>query len=49
MKTIGKKNIPRPDRKLAIFANWFRVGVIGLLALPSLVQLITGIIWKLWS
>ena len=49
MKTIDKKNISLPDRKLAIFANWFRVGLIGLLALPSLVQLITGIIWRIWS
>ena len=45
MKTIDKKNIPRPNKKAAIFANWFRVGVIGLLALPSWFQLITGIIW----
>jgi hypothetical protein len=47
MKTINKRNIPRPNKKVAIFANWFRVGVIGLLALPSLLQLITGIIWRI--
>ncbi len=47
MKTIDKKQIPRPERKVAIFANWFRVGVIGLIALPSFFHLITGIIGRI--
>ena len=42
MKTIAFKNIPRPNKKAAIFANWFRVGVMGLIALPYLFQLIMG-------
>lgn len=28
--------------RAAIFANWFRVGLIGLLALPSLWQIVKG-------
>ena len=47
MKTINKKQIPRPNQKAAIFANWFRVGVIGLIALPSFLQVITGMIRKI--
>ena len=48
MKNKAKNPILRPNKKVAIFANWFRVGVIGLLALPSLFQLITGIILRIW-
>ena len=39
MKNIAQKNLPRPSKKAAIFANWFRVGVIGLIALFYLSQL----------
>ena len=44
MKTRDQKNILRPSKKAAIFANWFRVGVMGLIALPSLLQLIVEVI-----
>ena len=39
MKTTKRKDIPQPSKKVAIFANWFRVGVIGLIALFYLSQL----------
>ncbi len=39
MKTTKRKDIPRPSKKAAIFANWFRVGIIGLIALFYLSQL----------
>ena len=39
MKTTKHKNLPRPSKKAAIFANWFRVGVIGLITLFYLSQL----------
>ena len=48
MKNKTQKNIPRPHKKAAIFANWYRVGVVGLFALPSVFQLITGIIRRDW-
>ncbi len=48
MKNKSKKNISRPHKKAAIFANWYRVGVVGLLALPSIFQLVTGIIARQW-
>ena len=48
MRNKTKKKIPPPHKKAAIFANWFRVGVVGLFALPSIFQLITGIIGREW-
>ena len=39
MKTTKRKDISRPSKKVAILANWFRVGVIGLIALFYLSQL----------
>ena len=48
MKNKTQKNIPRPHKKAALFANWYRVGVVGLFALPSVFQLITGIIRRDW-
>lgn len=43
MRNKTKKKIPRPHKKAAIFANWYRVGVVGLLAyaiarLPHFIQ-----------
>ena len=48
MKNKPMKNFTRPHKKAAIFANWYRVGVVGLFALPSVFQLITGIIRRDW-
>ena len=48
MKNRTKKKNPRPHKKAAIFANWYRVGVVGLFALPSVFQLIAGIIRRDW-
>ena len=48
MKNKPKKILTRPHKKAAIFANWYRVGVVGLFALPSVLQLITGIIRRDW-
>ena len=48
MRNKTKKKIPQPHKKVAIFANWFRVGVVELFALPSIFQLITGIIKRQW-
>lgn len=48
MKNKPKKIFTRPHKKAAIFANWYRVGVVGLFALPSIFQLITGIIRRDW-
>ena len=48
MKNKPKKNLTRPHKKAAIFANWYRVGVVGLLALPSIFQSLTEIIARQW-
>ncbi len=39
MKNKAHKNIPLPSKKVAIFAKWIRVGVIGLIALFYFSQL----------
>ncbi len=45
MKKIKDKNLYPPSKKVVIFANWFRVGIIGLVALPYLFHSLAEIIW----
>ena len=45
MKNLEQKKLCRPSKQAAIIANWFRVGIIGFVALPYLLHSLSEIIW----